>query len=87
MHGFEVGDRRVLSPPVRIEDDTRDRLVRVMAAVSQGATPEDVSEWLEAGFPADVEDQIARPYEADELSAHVDVFLAALQASAVREVV
>lgn len=81
MHGFDVGEASLLKPPVEIEDVTRARLVRVMAAVASGATPEEVTGFLEDGFPDEVEEQLGRPLETEEMSAHVDVFLAALQSA------
>lgn len=85
MQGFaDDTDATVQRPPIPIDEHTRDRLVRVMASVGGGATPEEISGYLEDGFPAEVDEQLERPLEREEMSDYVDVFLAALQHGAVQ---
>lgn len=86
MNGFEERDGVVPEPPVQIEDDTRDRLVRVILAIINGATPEELVGYLADGFPPEVDEALARPLEAEEISDHVDVVLSTLQTPALSAV-
>jgi hypothetical protein len=79
MHGFEPPEAEVQTPPVRVEEVTRDTLIRIVASLIVGATPEEIVGYLDDEFPPDVADMIARPLELDELNAHVDILLGALQ--------
>jgi hypothetical protein len=79
VHGFVAADRELLTPPVQVDEATRTRLGEVLAAIALGCTPEEVSGFLEDGFPAEVSDLLERPLEADEMGAHVDVLLGVMQ--------
>jgi hypothetical protein len=81
MDGFEVGEREIPTPAVRIEDVTRDRLMQVIAAIISGHTPEEIAGFLDGKFPAAVERFIDRPHEAEEMSAHVDLMLGVIQSA------
>lgn len=81
MDGFESAGH-VAQPAVDVADATRDRLMHVACAISLGATPEDISEWLADGFPAHIGAFLNLPLQADEMRDHVSVILAALQSPA-----
>jgi hypothetical protein len=82
MDGFEVDDRPILAPPVPVDDVTKERLATALSAIIAGATPEDLVDYLEQGFPASVTDALERPGERDEMYAHLDLLLGILQAPA-----
>lgn len=83
MHGFEEREGALPTPPVQIAETTRDRLVRVVAAIVTGATPEEVADYLQADvFPPEVLALIDRPHEAEEMGAHVDLLLTTMQTPA-----
>lgn len=79
LHGFEAPERTLEVPPVPVSDQVRDAMVNVLAAVVCGATPEEVSEYLQTGFPDRVTDLLAREHELDEMRAHVDLLLCVQQ--------
>lgn len=82
--GFDAGRQQLLVPPVHVEDATRDRLVKVIAAVVLGATPEEVAASLESGeWAGEVLDALHRRLDREEFEAHVDVMLAVVQGSVV----
>lgn len=79
LRGFVVsGDVPV--PVTQVGTDTRDRLVGVVAAIMLGQTPEEVAACLRDGFPPAVCELVEGDLERDELDAHVDVLLHALEA-------
>lgn len=73
--GFEIGDRRVPTPPVQVSDETRRRLSLSLSAIILGATPEELATMLEDGFGPEVERVLERTGETAELSDHVDLLL------------
>lgn len=87
MHGFDVGETSVLTPPVDVDLQTRERLIKTMAAATSGATPEEITGWLTDGFPPQIAEQLGRPLEAEEMSAYVDVFLGVMQTAVVEAAV
>lgn len=82
MNGFEERDGALPTPPVEIAEETRARLSQVVAAIVTGATPEEIVSYLEDGFPAEVDQLLARPLEAEEMGAHVDLLLTTMQTPA-----
>jgi alkanesulfonate monooxygenase SsuD/methylene tetrahydromethanopterin reductase-like flavin-dependent oxidoreductase (luciferase family) len=82
MHGFEERDGALPRPPVGVEDATRERLIRVVAAIVTGSTPEEVAAYLDRGFPDRVDELLAQPLQHDEFSDHVDLLLTAMQSPA-----
>lgn len=79
MDGFDAGDREPLSGEINVEPVTRDQLANVCAAISLGATPEEITGYLTDGFPTEVAEMFDRPHEREEMDAHVGVLLAVLQ--------
>lgn len=85
MNGFDAGDTPTLTPPVPIEAATRERLTQLVAAITLGSTPEEIAGYLDDGFPDEVGLLLARPLEAEEMSAHVDLLLGAMQSTPLRK--
>jgi len=82
MRGFETPDGVLPTPPVPVSGDVRDKLVHVVACMVSGATPEEITGYLEDGWPESIEDMLGHPLEAEELGDHVDLLLSTLQAPA-----
>jgi hypothetical protein len=83
VEGFDAGEKTIPAPLVQVADGTRERLIRLLAAVVCGSTPETVAGYLEEDeFPDVVSEMLGRPGEREELGAHVDLLLGVLQAPA-----
>lgn len=83
VEGFDAGDTEVPEPLVGVAEETRERLRYAVAAVVKWITPEALWESLESGERiAEVDEHLARPGEADEVDAYVDVLLNVLQSPA-----
>lgn len=82
MHGFDGGDVVLPAPPIPVQDETRGRMIEVLAAVVTGATPQEITGYLDDGFPGEVVEMLDRPLEREEMSAHVDLLLTVMQSSA-----
>lgn len=66
-------------PRVEMDDRTRDRLIRIVAAMLCGETPERIAGYAARDeWPQLVVDMLDRPGELDELAAHVDLFASVL---------
>lgn len=80
MDGFAV-EGPVARPLIEVDQDTRARLMRVVAAVSIGWTPEEITALMngDADDPNEVDRVLALPLVGEEMSAHVDVLLAVMQ--------
>lgn len=81
LHGFAVEPVELPAPTFPVSEECRARLVRVAAAMLAGATPEAIAGYLTNGFPGEIDEALARPFEAEELDAFVDVLLFVTQAS------
>jgi hypothetical protein len=79
--GFETPGRELPTSAAQISAAVRDRMVHVLAAMLCGKTPEEIAGYVQDGFPAAVDELLARPHEADELDGHVDLLLSVQQAS------
>lgn len=82
MDGFDPGDCMLPGPQIPVHESTRDRLVRVAAAMVAGATPEEITGMLDEGFPPEVDEALERPGELAEMRAHVDLLLHVMQTPA-----
>lgn len=82
LDGFEAPEQEIPTPPIDVADGTRERMVYVLTAMLQGATPEDVAVYLADGFPPAVAEALERPGEVDEMGAHVDLLLTVQQTPA-----
>lgn len=83
MDGFEAGERELPGPQVDVSAETRERLIKVSAALISGWTPEEIAAMLaEPELPADALLGLDRSGEREEMSAHVDILLSVLQTPA-----
>lgn len=71
-----VGETRDTGP---LDDETRTELVRMLAAIVAGGTPEEIQSYREHGWPPVVVDLLGRDGEVEELSAHVDLLVNVLR--------
>jgi hypothetical protein len=77
--GLDAGATERSVPRVEMDDRTRDRLIRIVAAMLCGETPERIAGYAARDdWPQIVVDMLARPGEAEELAAHVDLFASVL---------
>jgi hypothetical protein len=79
MDGFDAGEKVLPTPLVDVGEQTKGRLALVLMAVVHGCTPEEVAGFIDNGFPAEVERTLERPFEREEMAAHVDLLLTVLQ--------
>lgn len=77
--GGEVTPDAPLAPSTAISDETRAELVRMLAAIVAGGTPEEIQSYQVDGWPPVVIDLLGRDGELEELSAHVDLLINALR--------
>lgn len=78
--GFKVaGDAPVIAP-VELPDGARDEMVKILAAMISGATPEEIAGYQRDGWPDVVTELLERDGETEELGAHIDLLVAALSA-------
>lgn len=82
LQGFLLDDERLPSLSDEIAEATLDTLVHVVAAIAAYKTPEDMVRYLRDGFPAEVLAGLERPYEREEMRAHVTVLLSVLEGGA-----
>lgn len=75
---ISVGEARDTLP---LDDATRTELVRMLAAIVAGGTPEEIRSYREHGWPPVVLELLGRDGELEELSAHVDLLINALTAA------
>jgi hypothetical protein len=81
--GLDAGATEGSVPRVEMDDRTRDRLIRIVAAMLCGETPERIAGHVARDdWPQIVVDMLDRPGEADELAAHVDLFAGCLNGAA-----
>jgi hypothetical protein len=81
-NGFEVEEGVLPVPPVRVGDDVRARMTSVIAAIVCGSTPEQITGYLQDGFPSLVIEMLERPGEVEEMHGHIDVLLFVQQSPA-----
>lgn len=79
-HGFMVPPGAPVLLTVDIPDVAREQMVRILAAVVTGGSPEEIAGYLSDGWPPVVVETLDRLGEQEELSAHVDLLVAALRA-------
>lgn len=77
--GFKVADDAPVIPVADVAPETRQQLVRMLAAVVAGGTPEEVATYLRYGWPEVVTETLDRVGETDELSAHVDLLVSVVR--------
>ena len=82
LDGFDVRTVALPTPLVPVSAAVRERCMQVLAAALGGNTPEQVAAYLERGFPVVVDECLARPWEADEVGAFVDLLLCVQQSPA-----
>ena len=82
MRGFDEPDGVLPAATMAVSEETRGKLVLMVASIVSGATPEEITGYLKNGWPAHVREMLDRPLEAEELGDHVDVLLSTLQAPA-----
>jgi hypothetical protein len=78
--GFKVAENAPAIPVADLPAETRQQLVRMLAAVVTGGTPEEIATYLRHGWPEVVTETLDRVGETDELSAHVDLLVSVIQA-------
>lgn len=77
MPGFDAGERELPRPIVDVAPETRQRIQQVLVAIVDGATPEEIADYLEHGFPdAPFLDE---PGQREEFDSHIDTVLSLLQ--------
>ncbi len=85
LSGFPVNTIELPRPPVPLGPEAQERLVLVMAAITDGgtvSTPEAIVRYLDEGFPVSVDEALERPHERRELGDLVDVLLFVMQSPA-----
>jgi hypothetical protein len=84
MQGFEAGTEDLPAVPAELDQDTRDRATRVLAAMLCGETPEQISRSLTDGeWPTIVTDMLDRAGEPEELTAHLVLLVGVLHGAEV----
>lgn len=79
LHGFEAGDRDIPEPAIDVTPETRERMIQTLYAQIIGATPEEVAEYLQDGFPLGVTVALDCIGVREEMSNHVDLLLSVMQ--------
>lgn len=78
--GFKVAADAPLIAPCDVSEATRATMVKILAAIIAGATPEEIVVYQADGWPEVVTEMLDRSEEIGELSAHVDLLVAAQRA-------
>lgn len=76
--GFKVAADAPAIVHADISDAVREQVVRMLAGIVSGATPEEVACYLVEGWPEVVVEMLDRVGEVDEMSAHVDLIAGVL---------